>query len=598
MDHSVIVGGGGPTGLMVAAELALAGVDVAIIERRTSQDITGSRAGGLLSRTLEILDQRGIVDRFLAEGQPVQVHGFAQVRLDISDFPSRHPYGLALWQKHIERILAEWVGELAVPVYRGREVVALTQDDAGVDIEVSDGTALRAHYLVGCDGGRSLIRKAAGIDFPGWDPTTSYLLAEAEIAPEPGQEPQWGIRRDELGVHALSDSEDGPIRMMVTEKRLHRSGEPDLGVLSDALVTVYGTDYGVHSPTSISRFTDMARQAAAYRNGRVLLVGDAAHVHHPVGGQGLNTGLQDAVNLGWKLAQVVRRVSPDSLLDTYHEERHPVAARVLANSLAQMTLLRQDDRTKALHGIVSELLAMEEPRKRFGAMMAGLDIRYDIGDGHPALGRRMPDLDLVTARGSSRVYELLHRARPVLRLRAAGRCRHRRLGRPGCAGRGRSRWRMGASGARRGVRSRGGAGQARRPRRVGCRRLRGDAPRSTGQVVRGARERQPRAVVKSAIRLRVIVFRKTISAAVAAIAAQVESTLSRSNPAAVSSSSVTRNAGSGLPNVASAAIPSTIPAIAKHHDAARTRVTVPAGERPGACCPTARSPAAPGRSRG
>jgi hypothetical protein len=273
---------------------------------------------------------------------------------------------------------------------------------------------LRAHYLVGCDGGRSLVRKAAGIDFPGWDPTTSYLIAEAQIAPEPGAEPEWGIRRDGLGVHALNDSEDGSIRMMLTEKHLRRSGQPDLGALSDALVTVYGTDYGVHSPTSISRFTDTARQAAAYRNGRVLLAGDAAHVHHPIGGQGLNTGLQDAVNLGWKLAQVVRRVSPDSLLDTYHDERHPVAARVLANSLAQMSLLRQDDRTKALHGIVSALLSIDEPRKRFGAMMAGLDIQYGVGDGHPALGRRMPDLDLSTARGPSRVYELLHRARPVL----------------------------------------------------------------------------------------------------------------------------------------------------------------------------------------
>lgn len=413
-DHAVVVGGGGPTGMMTAAELALAGVDVAVVERRTTPEITGSRAGGLLSRTLEILDQRGVVDRFLSAGETMQVHGFAQVRLDVSDLPTRHPYGLALWQKHIERILAEWVDELAVPVYRGREVVGVRQDGAGVDIELSDGRVLRAGYLVGCDGGRSLIRKSAGIEFPGWEPTTSYLLAEVEIAPEDGREPEWGIRRDALGVHALSRSDDGPVRIMVTEQDLRRSGVPDLAELREALVTVYGTDFGIHSPTSISRFTDTARQAVAYRSGRILLVGDAAHVHHPVGGQGLNTGMQDAVNLGWKLAQVVQGWSPDTLLDTYHDERHPVGARVLRNAVAQMALLRPDDRTTVLHGVVSDMLDMDEPRRRFAAMMSGLDIHYDLGDGHPLLGLRMPDLDLETAHGPTRVSALLRQARPVL----------------------------------------------------------------------------------------------------------------------------------------------------------------------------------------
>jgi 3-(3-hydroxy-phenyl)propionate hydroxylase len=416
-DHAVIIAGGGPTGLMLAGELALAGVDVAVVERRTSQDLIGSRAGGLHSRTIEVLDQRGIADRFLSQGEVAQVAGFSQIRLDISDFPTRHPYGLALWQNHIERILAEWVGELAVPIYRGCEVTGFAQYPSGVDVALADGRLLRAEYLVGCDGGRSAVRKAAGIEFPGWDPMMSYLIAEVEMACSPDGLPEWGIRHDALGVHALSRMEDGgPIRVMVTEKELGPNSEATLHDLSEALITVYGTDYGIHSPTWISRSTDMARQAASYRDGRVLLAGDAAHVHHPIGGQGLNTGMQDAVNLGWKLAQVIDQTSPDSLLDSYHAERHPIAARVLRNTLAQIALLRRptDERIKALRDSVAELLSMDEPRKRFAAMMSGLDVHYDLGEGHPLLGRRMPDLDLVTADGPLRVFALLHDARPVL----------------------------------------------------------------------------------------------------------------------------------------------------------------------------------------
>jgi 2-polyprenyl-6-methoxyphenol hydroxylase-like FAD-dependent oxidoreductase len=408
---------------MLAGELALAGVDVAIVERRASQDLPGSRAGGLHSRTIEALDQRGIADRFLSEGQVAQVAGFAGTPLDISDFPTRHNYGLGLWQNHIERILAGWVGELAVPIYRGREVTGIAQDDTGVNVEVSDDQSLRAEYLVGCDGGRSLIRKAAGIEFPGWDPTTSSLIAQVEMA----EEPELGIRRDALGMHALGKveyeirdgkvvyKEGGLVGVMLTEPHVGpTSSEPTLRDLSEALIAVYGTDFGVHSPIWISRFTDMARQAASYRKGRVLLAGDAAHVHPPDGGQGLNTGVQDAVNLGWKLAHVVNRTSPESLLDTYHAERHPVAARVLRNTMAQVALRRPDERTKALRDTISELLSMDEPRKRFAAMMSGLDIHYDLGEGHQLLGCRMPDLDLVTANGPLRVFTLLHDARPVL----------------------------------------------------------------------------------------------------------------------------------------------------------------------------------------
>ncbi|HEV2036205.1 MAG TPA: FAD-dependent monooxygenase [Candidatus Dormibacteraeota bacterium] len=409
-EHSVVIAGGGPTGLMLAGELALAGVDVAIVERRAGQDLIGSRAGGLHSRTIEVLDQRGIADRFLSQGQVAQVAGFAWIRLDISDFPTRHNYGLGLRQNHIERILAGWVDELAVPIYRGREVIGFEQDDTGVDVAVSDGLSLRAQYLVGCDGGRSLIRKAAGIEFPGWDPTASSLIAQVEM----DQEPEWGLRRDAVGVHGLSRSEEGPVRVLVTEQQVGHTGEPTLRDLSEALIAVYGTDYGVHSPTSISRFTDMTRQAASYRDRRVLLAGDAAHVHPPVGGQGLQIGVQDAVNLGWKLAQVVKETSPESLLDTYHAERHPIAARALRNTMAQTALLRSDERTEALRDTMSELLSMDEPRKRVAGMMSGLDIHYDLGAGHPLLGRRMPDLDLVTPGGTVRVFTFLHDAHPVL----------------------------------------------------------------------------------------------------------------------------------------------------------------------------------------
>jgi 2-polyprenyl-6-methoxyphenol hydroxylase-like FAD-dependent oxidoreductase len=423
-EHAVVIAGGGPAGLMLAGELALAGVDVAVVERRASQELPGSRAGGLHSRTIEIFDQRGIADRFLAEGQVAQVGQLAGVRFDISDFPTRHPYSLGLWQNHIERILAGWVEELPVTFYRSREVTGFAQDDSGVDVALSDGESLRAQYLVGCDGGRSTIRKAAGIEFPGVDATISNLIAEVEFA----EAAEWGTRQDAIGLHGIGRvdyeivdgeivwADSGPVRVMVTEAQVGATTEePTLNDLSAAVIAVYGTDYGMHSPTWISRFTDMCRQAAAYRDGRVLLAGDAAHVHSPDGAQGLQLGVQDAVNLGWKLAQVVNGTSPESLLDTYHAERHAAAARVLRTTMAHVALRRGDERTTALRETIAEvLLADEPPRRRFAAMMFGLDIHYDLGEGHPLLGRRMPDLDLVTADGPLRLFTLLHDARPVL----------------------------------------------------------------------------------------------------------------------------------------------------------------------------------------
>jgi 3-(3-hydroxy-phenyl)propionate hydroxylase len=395
---------------MLAGELALAGVDVAIVERRPNQDLAGLRAGGLHARAIEVLDQRGIADRFISQGQTFKVEHF-HVPLDISDFPTRHNYVLGLRQNHIERILADWVGELAVPIYRAREVTGFRQDDTGVDVECSDGKPLRAEYLVGCDGGRSLIRKTAGIEFPGWDASMSWLIAEVEWK----EEPEWGFRHDARGTHAIGKLEEGRrAGVVLVEEQVGSTSAPTLRDIRDGLNAVYGRDFGIHSPTWISRFTDMARQAATYRDGRVLLAGDAAHVHAPVGGQGLNIGVQDAVNLGWKLAQVVKRVSPESLLDTYHSERHPVAARALKNTMAQVALRRPDDRIKALGDYLSELLSIDEPRKRWGAEMSGLGIHYDLGAGHPLLGRRMPDLDIVTPNGPLCVFTLLHNAGPVL----------------------------------------------------------------------------------------------------------------------------------------------------------------------------------------
>ncbi len=409
-NHAVVIAGGGPTGLMLAGELALAGVDVAIVERRPNQELAGQRAGGLLARALEVLDQRGIAERFVAEGQKHPIWQYAGAPLDMSVVPSRHNYVLALWQNHIERILAGWIGELPVTIYRGREVTGFAQDTTGVDIEVSEGSVLRAEYLVGCDGGRSLVRKTAGIELPGWDPTASNLIAEVQMTGEP----KWGMHRDGLGLHGISKLENGSVRVMVTERQIGSTTEPTLHDLSEALIGIYGSDFGIHSPTWISRFTDTTRQAATYRDRRVFLAGDSAHVHAPDGGQGIQTGIQDAVNLGWKLAQVVHRTSPDSLLDTYHSERHPVGAAVLRLTMAAVAMRRPDERSTALRETVADLLTVDDARRRYAAKLSGLDIRYDLGEGHPLVGRRMPDLDVVTADGERRVFSLLHDARPVL----------------------------------------------------------------------------------------------------------------------------------------------------------------------------------------
>ena len=330
-EHAVVIAGAGPTGLMLAGELALAGVDVAIAERRTGHGLVGSRAGGMTPRTIEVLDQRGIADRFLSHGATGQNGHYSGIFFDVADLPTRHNYGLGLLQHRMSASSptgsASWACQSTTAK---RSLVSLKTTPASTST-LSAGPALRASYLVGCDGGRSLVRKTAGIPFPGWDPSTSCLVADVEMT----EEPPWGLHR-KGGLHSFFKFEDGgPVRVMVTEPNVGNINEPALADIGAALIAARGTDYGLHSATWISRFTDATRQAAAYRDRRVLLAGDAAHIHFPIGGQGLNTGVQDAVNLGWKLAQVINGTSPESLLDTYHAERHPVAARVLHNTMAQ-----------------------------------------------------------------------------------------------------------------------------------------------------------------------------------------------------------------------------------------------------------------------
>lgn len=410
-EHAVVIAGGGPTGMMLAAELAIAGVDVAIMERRDSLIVNRPRALGLHARSIELLDQRGIADRFLSAGKTMQTSSFGNIPLDISDFPTRHNYGLALAQSQIEQILFNWVSELDVRIYRSREVTGFVQSESSVDIELGDGERMRSQYLVGCDGGRSRVRRLADIDFPGWDASTSWMMAEVHFA----DEPRWGFHVDSSGTHAIARAETpGVARMVLMENAARSTADPTLQEFRDALSAIYGTDFGVHSPAWITRFNDMTRQAAQYRKGRVFLAGDATNVRAPLGGQGLGLGIHDAVNLGWKLAHVIMGISPDALLDTYHAERHPVTARMLRYVMAHVAIARMDEQTKALKEMLAPVIAMTAPRKALAALHTGLDVQYNLGPGHPLLGRRMPDLDLETANGAVRVFTLLHAARPLL----------------------------------------------------------------------------------------------------------------------------------------------------------------------------------------
>jgi 2-polyprenyl-6-methoxyphenol hydroxylase-like FAD-dependent oxidoreductase len=417
MDTDVVIAGAGPTGLMLACELRLAGVDVMVVER-LAERAGESRAGGMHSRTLEVLDQRGILNRFLAVGELQPVGHFSGLYLEFDESESRHPYPLTILQPVIEQLLEEWAGELGLRVRRSAEVSGIRQDEAGVTVELgSTGTApatLRARYLVGCDGGRSTVRKLSGIGFPGTPATMTSLIGDVEL-PDLPEEYVWG-RRCPGGHFSAIAFEPGWYRVITSEYDHVADGdEPTtFAQLRESLVRLAGTDYGMHSPRWVSRFNDTARQAAQYREGRVLLAGDAAHIHFPAGGQGLNMGVQDAVNLGWKLASVVRGRAPDSLLDTYHAERHPVGERVLHNTRAQAALTRPGAQTDALREVFASLMVFDDVNRYLCGMLTALDIRYPVDCSHLLAGRRVPDADLKVSGGATRVYELLHAARPVL----------------------------------------------------------------------------------------------------------------------------------------------------------------------------------------
>ncbi|MEV8631216.1 FAD-dependent monooxygenase [Streptosporangium sp. NPDC051023] len=412
----VVIAGGGPTGLMLACELRLAGVEVAVLDRLAGRG-GESRAGGIHARTMEVLDQRGILGGFLDAGQRLQRAHFSALWLDLGRFETRYPFILMVLQATIERLLEERAAELGVRVRWSSEVTGVHQDETGVDVEVRgpEGVkTLRADYLVGCDGGRSAVRKLAGIGFPGTPATMTAMLGDVALA-DPPTEWIFQERREHGSFSVLPFGEDW-YRVMTNEfdHVADRDAPATFEELREALVKIAGTDYGMHGPRWVSRFSDAARQAAEYRRGRVLLAGDAAHIHFPAGGQGLNMGVQDAVNLGWKLASVVNGHAPHRLLDSYHAERHPVAEGVLRNTRAQTVLGRPGEQMTALREVFGGLIEIDAVNRLLGGMITALDIRYPMGGGHPLLGRRVPDLDLRTPGGDIRLFGLLHAARPVL----------------------------------------------------------------------------------------------------------------------------------------------------------------------------------------
>jgi 2-polyprenyl-6-methoxyphenol hydroxylase-like FAD-dependent oxidoreductase len=410
----VIITGGGPAGLMLAGELRLHGVHVVVLEKETEPS-GHARALGLHVRSIEVMDQRGLLERFLALGRQYPLRGsFAGItkpapgRLDTA-----HPYILGIPQNVTERLLAEHAIEAGTEIRRGRELTGLSQDDTGVTAELADGTRLRARYLVGCDGGRSIVRKLLGIGFPGEPARTEWLLAEAEVTAAPQALDAAAAEARAAGVRfGPVPHADGLYGFVVPagEVAEDHAAPPTLEEVRQRLRALAGTDFGVHSPRRLTRFGDATRLAERYRAGRVLLAGDAAHIHPPMGGQGLNLGIQDAFNLGWKLAAEVGGWAPDGLLDSYQAERRPVAADVLANTRAQAELLSPEPGPQAVRRLVSELMDFEEVSRYLIEKITAIGVRYDFGAEHPLVGRRLRDVEL--KRG--RLYTLMHGGRGLL----------------------------------------------------------------------------------------------------------------------------------------------------------------------------------------
>ncbi|MCX4097986.1 FAD-dependent monooxygenase [Nocardia sp. alder85J] len=409
----VVIAGAGPTGLTLGCELRTAGIGVVLLDA-LPQRAGQSRAGGIGARTMEIFDQRGILDRLLPHGRIFEGAGhFAGLRMDVGGLATRYPYGLALTQTVLENQLDTYAAESGAPVRWSAAITGFEQDADGVEVRIDGGESIRARYLVGCDGGHSTVRKLAGIGFSGTDATMAGMICDAELTDPPAE---WVLtRRRGPGDFSVIPLQPGWFRLMVQrhDRVIDPADPPDFERFRADFREVAGTDYGMHSPRWVSQFGDAARLADRYRAGRVLLAGDAAHTHYPAGGQGLNTGVQDAANLGWKLAAVLRD-GVGSLLDTYDRERRPVAARVLHNTRAQTALLRPGPHAEALRDTLAGLLDLGEVRNRLGHMLSGLDIRYDTGDDHPLSGHRVPDADLTVSGAPTRIHPLLRSGHPIL----------------------------------------------------------------------------------------------------------------------------------------------------------------------------------------